>query len=247
MGAHRLWAHRSFKATFPLRAVLVLFQTISLQQHIHEWTQNHRIHHKYSETDADPHNAKRGLFFSHIGWMMYEKHPEFTSKIQRMDMKDIENDCLVMWQKKHYLSLALLVSFIIPTLVPWLCWGEHLLNAVMVPAFLRCLVLYHITWSVNSLAHWTGGKPYEKNIYPSQNAVVAFLAMGEGWHNYHHVFPWDYKTSEFGGFTNINFTTLIIKLCSKVGLAYDLKTVTPEMIEKRARRTGDGTYKGPSK
>lgn len=97
MGAHRLWSHCSFKATFPLRAVLVIFQTLSLEGHIYEWTKNHRIHHKYSETDADPHNARRGFFFSHMGWMMYEKHPEYLAKGDRVYMKDLESDPLVMW------------------------------------------------------------------------------------------------------------------------------------------------------
>lgn len=76
MGAHRLWAHRSYKARFPLRAVLAVFQTLAFQNDIYEWARDHRVHHKFSETDADPHNACRGFFFSHMGWLMYKKHPD---------------------------------------------------------------------------------------------------------------------------------------------------------------------------
>lgn len=79
-GAHRLWSHRSFKAKLPLRLYLAYAQTLSLQRDIYEWSADHRIHHKYSETDADPHNAKRGFFYSHIGWIMIEKHPEAAKK-----------------------------------------------------------------------------------------------------------------------------------------------------------------------
>lgn len=113
----------------------------------------------------------------------------------------------------------------------------------MIAVVVRMIVLYHATWCVNSLAHWVGSKPYEKSIYASQNFFVSFFALGEGWHNYHHVFPWDYKTSEFGGSSNINLTSFIIELCSKVGLAYNLRTASPQTIEARARRTGDGTRK----
>lgn len=69
-GAHRLWAHRSYKARFPLRVILMIFNTIAFQDAAMHWARDHRVHHKYSETDADPHNATRGFFFSHMGWLL---------------------------------------------------------------------------------------------------------------------------------------------------------------------------------
>ncbi|CAG2114252.1 unnamed protein product [Medioppia subpectinata] len=80
-GAHRLWSHRSFKAKWPLRLYLMIAQTLSLQRDIYEWSADHRIHHKYSETDADPHNANRGFFYAHMGWLFVEKHPEVIKKV----------------------------------------------------------------------------------------------------------------------------------------------------------------------
>lgn len=77
-----------------------------------------------------------------------------------------------------------------------------------------------------------------RTIRPSNNIFVAIVAYGEGWHNYHHVFPWDYKTSEFGDYS-LNFTTAFIDFFAKIGWAYDLKTVSKEMIENRMKRTGD--------
>lgn len=79
-GAHRLWAHRTYKATFPLRVILGILNTLAFQNDIYEWARDHRVHHKYSETDADPHNATRGFFFSHVGWLLCKKHPH-VSKI----------------------------------------------------------------------------------------------------------------------------------------------------------------------
>lgn len=246
MGAHRLWSHRSYKATVPLRLILAIFQTIAFQNHIFEWARDHRVHHKYSETDADPHNARRGFFFSHMGWLMYRKHPAVIEKGRGLDLSDLEQDAIVMWQRKHYLPLVLTACFILPTVIPWLWWEEHPVNALMVAGFLRYTIVLHVTWFVNSLAHWVGNKPFDKSIYPSQNPVVAYLALGEGWHNYHHVFPWDYRTAELGGLVDYNITSLVIDFCSKIGLAYDLRTVRPEMIERRVNRTGDGTYIPPT-
>lgn len=79
-GSHRLWSHRSYKARLPLRILLMIMHTMSLQNDIYEWCRDHRTHHKYSETDADPHNSKRGFFFAHMGWLLVRKHPEVIRK-----------------------------------------------------------------------------------------------------------------------------------------------------------------------
>lgn len=82
---------------------------------------------------------------------------------------------------------------------------------------------------------------FRRTISPVENKIVGFLALGEGFHNYHHVFPQDYKTSEFGDYS-FNFTTAFLDFFAWLGLAYDLKTITKEMIAKRAMRTGDGSH-----
>jgi stearoyl-CoA desaturase (delta-9 desaturase) len=78
-GVHRLWAHRSYNATLPYRVLLMLFNSIANQGPIYHWARDHRVHHKYSETDADPHNATRGFFFAHMGWLLVKKHPKYVS------------------------------------------------------------------------------------------------------------------------------------------------------------------------
>lgn len=99
-GAHRLWAHKSYKAKLPLRIILMIFQTMAFQNCIHEWVRDHRAHHKFCDTDADPHNSRRGFFFSHMGWLMCKKHPDVKAKGQTIDMSDIEADPVVMFQKE---------------------------------------------------------------------------------------------------------------------------------------------------
>lgn len=99
-GAHRLWAHKSYKAKWPLKCILVLANLIAFQNSIYEWVRDHRVHHKYTDTNADPHNSMRGFFFSHIGWLMLRKHPDIKRFGSKIDMSDLENDSFVMFQKK---------------------------------------------------------------------------------------------------------------------------------------------------
>lgn len=238
-GAHRLWSHRSYKAKWPLRFVLMLLQTTSYQNHIYEWVRDHRAHHKFTDTDADPHNSRRGFFFSHIGWLMVRKHPDIFKKGATIDLSDLEKDPIVVWQRRLYIVLMPLLCFVIPTWIPYYFWNEKFIYS-WYSNLARYVFSLNVTWMVNSAAHIWGMKPYDMNICPVENKIVSIFAYGEGWHNYHHVFPWDYKTSEFGTY-NTNFTTAFIDFCARLGLAYDLKTVSNEIIRKRAARTGDGS------
>ena len=117
VGAHRLWSHRAYKAKLPLRLFLAMMQTvaaqvsispltnrrifliISQQNDLYEWCRDHRVHHKFSETDADPHNAKRGFFFSHMGWLCVRKHPDVMTKGSSVDLSDLLDDPVVKYQK----------------------------------------------------------------------------------------------------------------------------------------------------
>uniref|UniRef100_A0A7G3AHJ2 Putative fatty acid desaturase n=2 Tax=Lutzomyia longipalpis TaxID=7200 RepID=A0A7G3AHJ2_LUTLO len=134
-----------------------------------------------------------------------------------------------------------LMCFIIPTIIPVYVWGESWHNSWFVATMFRYTFVLNITWLVNSAAHAWGSKPYDKHINPSENKSVAMFAFGEGWHNYHHVFPWDYKTAELGNY-RLNTTTAFIDFFAKVGWAYNLKTVSSDIIEKRVKRTGDGSH-----
>ncbi|XP_055526041.1 acyl-CoA Delta-9 desaturase [Wyeomyia smithii] len=240
-GAHRLWSHRSYKAKWPLRLILMLSQSLAFQNSIYEWTRDHRVHHKFTDTDADPHNAQRGFFFSHIGWLMVKKHPDVRNRGKAVDMSDLETDGIVMFQKKYYAILMPLLCFVIPTFMAHYFLGETLSNSWYVVAIFRYVLSLNGTWLVNSAAHIWGTKPYDRKISPTNSTFVAIAAVGEGWHNYHHVFPWDYKTSELGKYST-NLTTAVIDFFAKIGWAYDLKSVSDEMIKKRVLRTGDGTH-----
>uniref|UniRef100_A0A8D8ZUK7 Acyl-CoA Delta(11) desaturase n=3 Tax=Cacopsylla melanoneura TaxID=428564 RepID=A0A8D8ZUK7_9HEMI len=121
------------------------------------------------------------------------------------------------------------------------CWDETLSNAWHVVFGLRFMTTYNCTFLINSVAHLWGNRPYDKFINPSQNLGVAIFALGEGWHNYHHVFPWDYKTAELGNYST-NITIMFIDFFAWIGWAYNLKTVSPDLVAARVKRTGDGSH-----
>nr|CAI5859712.1 unnamed protein product [Callosobruchus analis] len=240
IGAHRLYSHKTFKARFILRLALIILQTVAGQNCLYVWVRDHRQHHKYSDTDADPHNANRGFFFSHIGWLMSKKHPAVIEKGKTIDMSDLEADWLVMFQKEYYKPLYVLFAIAIPVAVPVWLWNETYYNSFFVCYMFRNILVLNVTWCVNSLAHLYGTKPFDKYILPVESQFVAFIAIGEGWHNYHHAFPWDYRAAELGA--KYNVTTFIIDVLNYFHLAYDLRSAPYKMIEKRALRTGDGTH-----
>uniref|UniRef100_A0A8I5TGK8 Uncharacterized protein n=1 Tax=Pongo abelii TaxID=9601 RepID=A0A8I5TGK8_PONAB len=243
-GAHRLWSHRSYKARLPLRLLLIIANTMAFQNDVYEWAHDHCAHHKFSETHTDPHNSRHGFFFSHVGWLLVRKHPAVKEKGSTLDLSDLEAEKLVMFQRRYYKHGLLLMCFILPTLVPWCFWGETFQNSVFVATFLRYAVVLNATRLVNSAAHLFGYRPYDKNISPRENILVSLGAVGEGFHNYHHSFPYDCAASEYRW--HINFTTFFIDCMAALGLAYDRKKVSKAAIlrkEKKKKRTGDGNYK----
>ncbi|XP_051161065.1 acyl-CoA Delta-9 desaturase-like [Leptopilina boulardi] len=236
-GAHRLWTHQSYKAKWPLRLILLYCFYSSGQNSVYNWVRDHRVHHKYTETDADPHNSKRGFFFAHVGWLMMHKHPEVIRRGKQIDMSDIYADPLVAFGDKHFIFFKILLCFTIPILIPVYFWNETLLWSIA-GLLVRYVFSLNITWSVNSAAHLWGYKPYDKSIAPVENKFVAHLALGEGWHNYHHVFPYDYKCAELGNYS-LNWSTFVLDMFAKIGWAYDLKQPSKELIKAVIEKKGN--------
>ncbi|CAG4971582.1 unnamed protein product [Parnassius apollo] len=239
-GVHRLWSHRAYKARTPLRVLLAFLFTITGQRDIYTWALDHRVHHKYSETVADPHDVRRGFWFAHVGWLVLTPHPAVENRraALRLTSFDLLADPVVRIQKRFFIPLFALLNVILPIWIPVYCWNESLINSFVVSFVTRFTLNLNIAFSVNSFAHLWGNRPYDRFIKPSENKLVSIAALGEGWHNYHHVFPWDYRTSELGRF---NISTNFIDAFAKIGWAHDLKAATSSMIINRALRSGDGT------
>jgi stearoyl-CoA desaturase (Delta-9 desaturase) len=234
-GAHRLWAHRSYKATLPLRIFLMLLNSMANQGSIYHWSRDHRVHHKHSETDADPHNATRGIFYAHMGWLFVKKHPSTIVAGKKLTYEDLANDATVVFQRALDPWFALFMCFVFPGLVCTL-WGDNFWNGYWVAGALRYVFVLHCTWMVNSVAHFFGSHPYDPSSWPAENPLVSFFAVGEGWHNWHHKYPYDYAASEFGVVKQYNPTKLFIDTCCLLGLASECKRATGSWSKLKLKR-----------
>lgn len=140
-GAHRLWAHGAYKANLRLKLILVFFQSIAFQNSVIEWVRDHRVHHKFTDTNADPHNASRGFFFSHMGWLMCKKHPDVKKYGAKVNMSDLESDPILAFQHKYYLIIMPICCFGIPSFIPWYFWGESFYTAYMIAGVSRYVLV----------------------------------------------------------------------------------------------------------
>jgi len=239
VGVHRLWSHRSYTACASYRCVLMLFNSIANQGSIYHWARDHRVHHKYSETDADPHNATRGFFFAHMGWLFVKKHPDIIKVGRTLDFTDLKEDAFVMFQYKLDPWFTLYMCFVFPAQVASYYWGEQFWNAFFVAGGLRYCMVLHFTWLVNSAAHLYGDHPYDVLSYPAENPFVSLCSVGEGWHNWHHKYPYDYAASEFGISSQFNPSKLFIDVAASLGLVWDRKRASSAWAMNRARRDRD--------
>ena len=235
-GVHRLWSHRSYTAALPFRIFLALCAQVANQGSIYHWVRDHRVHHLCSETEADPHNASQGFFFAHIGWLLVKKTGAVHAKGRTVDMSDIDADPVAYLDKILFPWSNLLMCFVAAPAVAVYGWGESMYTACMVCGFLRyCLGLHH-TWAVNSFAHLFGDHPYDANINPAENWFVSILANGEGWHNYHHAYPYDYSASEHGWTVQYNPTTFVIDMAANLGMVSNRKKATKAWEGRKARK-----------
>ena len=226
-GYHRLWSHKAYQANIFVRVVLAIGGAMSLQNSILHWCSDHRIHHKHvDDNDHDPYSAKKGFWFSHIGWMLREY------QIQRYhdysNCRDLQKDPVVMWQHNHYLKIMLSANFGLPILLGWLngdIWGMLLLAGVF-----RLVVVHHVTFFINSLAHIWGKQPYTDKNTARDNDILAFFTFGEGYHNFHHIFEYDYRNGI--KWWQFDPTKWLIKGLSIIGWTSNLRRCPEERIEK---------------
>ena len=221
-GAHRLWSHRSFEAAVPTRVVFMLANSVANQGSIYHWVRDHRMHHRYTDSELDPHSIQYGFWYSHIGWLFFKKNQALRDAAGKIDMTDIGNDSIVMFQKQHYTILSNVFCFVLPTLYGVFAWDSWWIGYFYF-GVLRWVLLLHATWAVNSVAHMWGSTPYNPRLSAKQNAFTSIVAVGEGWHNYHHTYPYDYRASEFSWLKQWNPTTLLLDGLSLVGLVWNQK------------------------
>jgi len=230
-GYHRLFAHGTYEAHPLLRLVYLLFGAMALQNSALIWSAGHRVHHRYiDDPERDPYCARRGFWFSHIGWML-RNYP--SGEVDLGTVRDLQQDPLVMWQHRHYLAVALGMNLGLPLLLGWA--SGDVLGTLLLAGVLRLVVSHHLTFCINSLAHMIGSQPYTDENTARDNAAVALLTFGEGYHNFHHMFAHDYRNGV--RWWQWDPSKWLISVMHWIGLARNLKSVPWLRIQRALLET----------
>jgi stearoyl-CoA desaturase (delta-9 desaturase) len=220
IGYHRLFAHRTFK-TYPIiEWFYMLTGSMALQNSILKWCSDHRRHHKKLDTKDDPYSIKEGFFHAHIGWIIKKGDNNYSH------VSDLERKSAVKFQEKYYWSLALFLSFVLPMIIGY-SYGRPI-GGLLWGGILRTTLVHHFTFFINSLCHYLGNRNYDPSTSARDSWIMAFLTFGEGYHNYHHKFQWDYRN----GIKWYNFdpSKWIIKFLSLFNITYGLRKVPDYLI-----------------
>lgn len=225
-GYHRLYAHKAYDAGIPVKLFFAFFGAGAVEGSIKWWSHSHRVHHRYTDTPRDPYDARMGFWYSHMGWMLAKANPKNKA---RADISDLTSDWVVTFQHRHYLVFMITAGLILPTLVAGLGWGDYWGGLIYAGLF-KIFVIQQATFCVNSLAHWIGVQPFDDRRTPRDHFLTAFVTFGEGYHNFHHEFPSDYRNAL--KWWQYDPTKVVIWGLSKVGLAWNLHTFSQNAIEQ---------------
>jgi stearoyl-CoA desaturase (delta-9 desaturase) len=242
VGYHRYFTHGSFKATRGLRVALALAGSLAAQGPVIVWVADHRRHHAFSDRDGDPHSPwaygtgpialAKGFWHAHMGWLFIRE-----STNQRRFAPDLLADRdLVLVDRLFPLWTA--VSIGLPTvlggLITWSWWGA--LTAFFWAGLVRVAFLHHVTWSINSICHMIGYRPFTARDRSANFWPLAILSMGESWHNSHHADPTCARHGVLPG--QIDVSARVIWVLAKLGWAYDVRWSNPRRLARMQRVDG---------
>ena len=213
LGWHRLLTHRGFKAPKWLEYTLSIFATMSMQDPPDKWIATHRMHHKFVDTEKDPHSARSGFWWPQIGWVLWGKAQDHDDATMKKYVPDLLKD------RGHVLiSRFFYVPIIVSALILFAIGGWTM---VVWGVAARVVVGWHTTWFVNSLAHLYGKRPHDTGDLSTNNWFVAILTFGEGWHNNHHMSP----TSARHGteWYQFDMNWIAIRIFEKLGWAKNIR------------------------
>lgn len=225
-GYHRLWSHRAYDCNDPLKIFYALFGAAAIEGSIKWWSHSHRIHHRYTDTNRDPYDAKKGFWYSHMGWMLLIPNPKYKA---RADISDLVDDWVVRVQHRHYLTIMLFMALIFPALLAHYFFNDFW-GGLIYAGIIKSFVVQQATFCVNSLAHWIGEQPFDDKRTPRDHVLTALVTFGEGYHNFHHEFPSDYRNAL--KWYQYDPTKVFIWCCSKLGFAYNLKKFSQNAIDQ---------------
>lgn len=217
VGYHRLFSHASYTAHPIVKAIMLFFGASAFEQTALDWSTQHRDHHRYVDTDKDPYSIKKGFWYAHIGWLVAYKH------VMNYDnCKDLQQDKLLMNQHKYYGLWAVGSGIVVPLLIG--AAAGYFWGALFLAVGFRITAVYHSTFFINSICHMFGKATYDEHATAKDNWLIAFLTYGEGYHNFHHRFPSDYRNAVL--WYQWDPSKWTIALLEKIGLAKNLTRVS---------------------
>jgi len=239
VGFHRLFVHRSFETNVVVKFVLAALGSMAVQGPLFKWVAQHRVHHQFSDEPEDPHSPHhegagvlgwlKGFWHAHVGWTLDPDRPDlprYVGDLRKSPALRVASALFPLWVA---LGLAL------PAGVGWLVAGTWVgaVRGLMWGGLVRIFLVHHVTWSVNSVCHLWGLRPYHSHDESRDNVVFGVLALGEGWHNTHHAFP---TSARHGlGWWKIDLSYWFIRALALVGLAWDVRLPSKE-ARAQARR-----------
>ncbi|HTL71315.1 MAG TPA: fatty acid desaturase [Candidatus Eisenbacteria bacterium] len=231
VGYHRLYAHASFKTNKVIEFLILFFGAAAFEQSALTWSSGHRDHHRYVDTEMDPYSIKKGFWYAHIGWMtLWKQIPDYSNA------KDLMKNKLLMHQHDHYAAWGVFGGILLPVILGAL--GGHALGALVFSVCVRLTLVYHATFCINSVCHTFGNRTYDIDSTARDNWFAAILTNGEGYHNYHHHFPTDYRNGV--RWYHWDPSKWAIALLEKTGLATGLRRTSGFQI-LRARLVAQKT------
>ncbi|MDP9175427.1 MAG: acyl-CoA desaturase [Planctomycetota bacterium] len=234
IGYHRLFTHRAFDANPVVKVILIILGSMSIQGSLFKWVAVHRKHHQHSDRLGDPHSPHlhdgslwemfTGLVHSHMGWIFKQDAADIL-----IHAPDLAEDQL-MNRISSLFPLWVALGLILPPLITGLIthtWKGALLGFLW-GSLARIFVCHHMTWSINSICHIWGSRPFRTPDHSRNNPIFGVLSLGEGWHNNHHAFP----TSARHGLQwwQFDLSYIVIRALAFLGLAWDLKLPAADAI-----------------
>jgi len=200
---------------------VLLFGAATFEESALKWASQHRQHHRFTDTEHDPYGVNHGFWHAHIGWIMFWRH-----RTNYNNVKDLRRSRLVSWQHDHHAWWSVGGGVALPMLIAW--WIGHPLGGFIMAVCLRIITVLHSSFFINSFAHTFGTQPYDRSNSSRNNWLCALLTNGEGFHNYHHRFPSDYRNGH--RWYHWDPSKWLIFALSKVGLAWDLRRTSDQRI-----------------
>ncbi|MFO0915084.1 MAG: fatty acid desaturase [Pirellulales bacterium] len=231
IGFHRLLTHRSFRCPPWLEHLLAIQGCCCLMHTPTKFVVYHRLHHRYSDGEQDPHSPRNSLFWGHVGWVICERSDVDWAGIYQQYGKDMVSDRFYrIFERGPWLiylyALHALLFLAAGFLIGWISGGTTAagwqmgLSLMVWGVFVRTVAVWHITWMVNSLAHTWGYRNYQTRDNSRNNWLAALLSNGDGWHNNHHAVP---RAADHGQrWFELDVAFITIQLFEALGLAHDV-------------------------